>query len=98
MTVIALKACDIVLIFIAQMGLKEDEYALRLLGFKLQIERISAAASHLVCTICGSALACKATVQTVLIILSLLVAKRRLFESRSLSRGECQMWRENSFD
>ena len=56
LTVIALKACDIVLIFIAQMGLKEDEYALQLLGFKQQIERISAAASRLVLSVVCSCL------------------------------------------
>ena len=30
-----------------QMGLIEDDYPLRFLGFKLQIERISASADHL---------------------------------------------------
>ena len=51
MTVIALEACDIALIFTAQMGLKEDGYALQLLGFKQQIEKISAAAIRLVLSV-----------------------------------------------
>ena len=36
-----------------QTGLMEDDYMQGLMGFKLRVERISAAESYLYCTICA---------------------------------------------